>query len=48
MGDGSVPQQLTANGNPVMGDGTISSAKLEGSTLTLSFDNDTTNAVNLE
>ena len=48
MGDGSVPQQLTTNGNPVVGDGTISSAKLEGSTLTLSFDNNTTNAINLE
>jgi len=48
MGDGSVESVLAHDdGTPVEGSGTVSSAKLDGSNLVLSFDNDVTETVSL-
>lgn len=48
MGDGSVASVLAHDdGTPVEGSGTVSSAKLDGSNLLLSFDNDVTETVAL-
>ncbi|MEY8437377.1 hypothetical protein AAK967_06500 [Atopobiaceae bacterium 24-176] len=49
MGDGSVDAVLTReDGTPVEGGGTVSSAKLDGSNLVLSFDNGVTDTVALQ
>ncbi len=49
MGDGSVDAVLAReDGTPVEGGGTVSSAKLDGSNLVLSFDNNVTDTVALQ
>lgn len=48
MGDGSVAAELAhEDGTPVAGDGTLASAKLDGSNLVLTFGNDVTDTVAL-